>query len=92
MKRLEADTAYRSSLSNMLRLWLQLDASVLMSQVEDVFTLPPDFQTKIFTLNQQFAKQGTMGAQSGFRHRCVSWQRNDADFCGAVWCYYRRHP
>jgi hypothetical protein len=79
---LQKDAIYRETIQNMLRLWLELDASVLLSQVrrlfrgganvcrpacrflcdmqvEDFFTLPSDFQERIFAANQAAAKAGS---------------------------------
>jgi hypothetical protein len=58
MQRLALDESYCSSLSNMFRLWLGLDATTVM-QFEDFFTLPPAFQSKLLEANQAASKAGT---------------------------------
>jgi len=43
---------YVAAVENQLRLWLELDPALLMTAVEDFFTLPPEFQSKVASLNQ----------------------------------------
>lgn len=61
LERLSADTKYRDSLERMMRLWLQLEPSMLQS-MEDFFTLNNvDMQTMLLKLNQQVKTRGFDG-------------------------------
>jgi hypothetical protein len=53
-----ADPNYIHCLENQLQLWMELDASVLMSSMEDFFLLPESLQEHLLCVNQSCQYQG----------------------------------